>query len=203
MASGEVVLIDGVAAIIRNAEGKVLVGKRKGSHGAGSWGVPGGHLEEGETELQTAERETMEETGLAVRAVKEVACTVDDFGEDKCYRTHFVYCEAAGPNPVAEVSSDTTWRFLSFEPSLFRGSLFSRGGGRGGILQRRPPPADRTAGQGAQQVRDLGLEVVGRAEGATSQVGTRRGRLPAAARAAGREAGSGRPAEREALRPGK
>jgi 8-oxo-dGTP diphosphatase len=35
----------GVGVIIINKENKVLVGKRKGSHGAGLWAFPGGHIE--------------------------------------------------------------------------------------------------------------------------------------------------------------
>ncbi|PIO02395.1 ADP-ribose pyrophosphatase [Candidatus Micrarchaeota archaeon CG09_land_8_20_14_0_10_60_16] len=53
----------GVGAImLRN--GLVLVGKRLGSHGSGTWTIPGGHLEFGESFIQCAEREVLEETGL-------------------------------------------------------------------------------------------------------------------------------------------
>ena len=38
----------GVGVILLNPQGKILLGKRKGSH-APYWSIPGGHLEHGES----------------------------------------------------------------------------------------------------------------------------------------------------------
>lgn len=59
----------GVGAMIIR-DGKVLLGRRKGAHGAGSYAWCGGHLEFGETLEQCAIREVREETGLGVRSLK-------------------------------------------------------------------------------------------------------------------------------------
>ena len=54
----------GTAAFIRDADGRVLMGKRKGSHGPHTWCVPGGHVDFGEEPSQSVRREILEETGL-------------------------------------------------------------------------------------------------------------------------------------------
>ena len=74
--------------VIKNS--KFVMMLRQGAHGAGNWGLPGGHLEFGETWERCAKRETMEETGVEIKNVRFMALTNDVFDEDKHYVTIFV-----------------------------------------------------------------------------------------------------------------
>ncbi|MFE8936999.1 NUDIX hydrolase [Streptomyces sp. NPDC007872] len=60
----------GVAAAIVVNEGRVLMVRRRVSEGRLSWQFPAGKVECGETREDAAVRETQEETGLTVAAVK-------------------------------------------------------------------------------------------------------------------------------------
>ena len=51
-------------------DGKVLLGKRKGSHGAGEWQFPGGHLEYMESLKECARREVKEEVGIEINNIR-------------------------------------------------------------------------------------------------------------------------------------
>jgi 8-oxo-dGTP diphosphatase len=86
----------GVAVIIIK-NGKVLLGKRKGSHGSGSWAFPGGHLEMNESIEECATREVFEETGISVKNICYATFTNDIFKEEKKhYVTLFVVAEYNG-----------------------------------------------------------------------------------------------------------
>ncbi|MDE1967163.1 MAG: NUDIX domain-containing protein [Patescibacteria group bacterium] len=51
-------------------DGKVLLGKRRGSHGKGEYAFPGGHMEYMESFEDCAKRETSEETGMQICNVR-------------------------------------------------------------------------------------------------------------------------------------
>ncbi|MFJ3712222.1 NUDIX hydrolase [Streptomyces sp. NPDC090053] len=60
----------GIAAAIVVNEGRVLMVRRRVSEGQLSWQFPAGEIEPGEAREDAAVRETQEETGLTVAAVK-------------------------------------------------------------------------------------------------------------------------------------
>ena len=79
---------------------KVLLGLRQGSHGAGTWALPGGHLEFGESVEACAAREVLEETGLVVQSVRAGPFTNDVMTvEDKHYVTLFVLADSVTGEP--------------------------------------------------------------------------------------------------------
>lgn len=79
---------------------RVLLGKRRGSHGSGTWALPGGHLEFGEAIEDCAKREVREETGLEVQGVTQLAFTNDIFRqEQKHYVTLFVRADRWSGEP--------------------------------------------------------------------------------------------------------
>jgi 8-oxo-dGTP diphosphatase len=100
----------GVAAIVLR-DSKVLIGHRKGSHGAGTWGLPGGHLEFGESVEACAMREVFEETGLRAAIIGPAGFTNDMFAaEGEHYVTLFVLARCgAGEPEVREPDKCGAW----------------------------------------------------------------------------------------------
>ena len=63
----------GVGALILQA-GQLLLAERRGSHGAGTFGSVGGHVEFGESPVEALKREAMEELGITLGKVKFLTC---------------------------------------------------------------------------------------------------------------------------------
>lgn len=51
-------------------DNKLLMSKRKGAYGKGTYGTCGGHLEFGESPEEGVKREVFEETGLKIKSLK-------------------------------------------------------------------------------------------------------------------------------------
>ena len=98
----------GVGVFVRK-DGLILLQKRVGAHGTGTWSLPGGHLEYGETPEQTAIRETKEEVNVDIKNVRVIGLTNDVHREEnKHYITIFVEAEYAGGEPKANEPDSTT-----------------------------------------------------------------------------------------------
>jgi len=94
----------------------VLFGLRRGAHGAGTWSLPGGHLDDGESIEACALRELAEETRLQAANPRRVGETTDLFPEGLRYRTSFVRVDWAGGEPVlCEPESCQRWGWFSWE----------------------------------------------------------------------------------------
>ncbi len=106
----------GVGVIVKKGK-NVLLGKRKGAHGAGSWSFPGGHLEFGETIEACARREVLEETGIEIENIKMAAFTNDIFLEEqKHYLTVYVTADySAGDVKVMEPEKCEEWGWFDWD----------------------------------------------------------------------------------------
>lgn len=110
------------AVVFDNTKTKILLGKRKNCFGSGSWGLPGGHLEFGESFEEAIIRELNEETGLKVKKVRvlgafntpllpnshhvQIGCVIEDYEgkpeitePDKCEDLNF-YSLNELPSPI-------------------------------------------------------------------------------------------------------
>lgn len=98
-------------------EGKILLGKRKGSHGAGDWAAPGGHLEFGETPEACGARETQEETGINAGPLQAGPFVSTLFPEiEKHYITLFMLSHHSEGQPeLLEPEKCEGWQWFSID----------------------------------------------------------------------------------------
>jgi 8-oxo-dGTP diphosphatase len=95
----------------------VLLGKRKGSHGEGTWSAPGGRLEFGEDLEACGQRELLEETGLVASSWELGPYSNDVFAEaNKHFLTVFVVARGISGTPKnLEPAKCEGWAWFSWE----------------------------------------------------------------------------------------
>lgn len=114
----------GVGVLVLH-EGLVLLGRRRGSHGAGTWSAPGGRLEYGEEIVDCAARELKEETGLVASSLELGPYTNDVFPEaGEQYLTVFVVARGIRGTPAnlepAKCEGWAWFRWGEWPAPLFR-----------------------------------------------------------------------------------
>lgn len=104
-------------AVFIMRDGKFPMCLRQGSHGAGTWGLPGGKLNLGETWEEAVRRESLEECGLKLKNVRFLAATNDIFSEeDLHYVTIFMIADwVEGEPEVLEPEKCIEWRWFSYD----------------------------------------------------------------------------------------
>ncbi|MEJ0068825.1 MAG: NUDIX hydrolase [Pseudomonadota bacterium] len=114
-----------VIAVTRRGERLLLV-QRRNPPDAGKWGFPGGRVERGETLIEAAQRELLEETGVHARPVG-VLTALDSLHRDGggALQFHFVLVAIlldwrAGEGVPADDAQATGWLTLA---ELERGGL--------------------------------------------------------------------------------
>jgi acetyl-CoA carboxylase carboxyl transferase subunit beta len=98
--------VECAGAVVVDERGRLLLVRRGRAPALGSWSLPGGRVDPGETPAQTAAREVAEETGLAVE-VGELLATVDLTGG---FRVHdFAARVVGGALAAGDDADDARW----------------------------------------------------------------------------------------------
>ena len=98
----------GVGAIVRRDEALLLV-RRGHAPYAGSWSLPGGHVEHGETMTSAIERELLEETGLVGRCGRFVGWAERFSGDYHVVLLDFEVEIIGGELQAGDDASEAAW----------------------------------------------------------------------------------------------
>ena len=104
--------------------GKILLGKRKGSHGAGEYAFPGGHLEYMESFAACAIRETREECGIEINNIRfQFLANVTDYAPKHYVHIGLVCDWQSGEPQVLEPEKLESWDW--YDPNHLPEPLFA------------------------------------------------------------------------------
>lgn len=114
----------GVGVWIFNPKGQVLMGLRLSKHGFNTWSAPGGKPEAGESLIDTAIRETREETGIILKPhmLKFVAFTEDFFPDSHYLTVHYRVDNISDTPMIMEPTKCAHWRW--FDKNKLPNNLF-------------------------------------------------------------------------------
>ncbi len=95
-------VLGAVGLFLMREDGAVLLIRRRGSHGAGEWGLAGGKIDFGETLPECAARELFEETGVRIdpRTVR-IGPTITDLWPEAGRHFACIFASAAAPVDAA------------------------------------------------------------------------------------------------------
>lgn len=113
----------GMGVMVRNPEGKILMGLRNTDaamadsdlHGEGTWTMPGGKFEFGEGLLEGAKRELLEETGLVLKSAQIISITNEVSDSAHFITLGFLATEYEGEPKVMEPDEILSWEWFSLD----------------------------------------------------------------------------------------
>ncbi|KAJ2531306.1 hypothetical protein EV175_007231, partial [Coemansia sp. RSA 1933] len=111
-----------------------LIGHRKGSFGGGTWGLPGGHLEFGESWSDCSKREVLEECGIEMLLNFDHVATINNvFTDDVPMKHHVSLCMASktpnafkGSVRLMEPDKCSQWVWITWEELIARRAAHTR-----------------------------------------------------------------------------
>ncbi len=105
----------GVGVMIMR-DGKILLTERKGSHGAGEYSFPGGHLDYMESFEDCARRETLEEAGIEIKNIRFLCLANSTHYAPKHYVEVGMIAEwAKGEPKVMESDRAVEWKWYDLD----------------------------------------------------------------------------------------
>ena len=99
----------GTEAVILDAEGRVLLGRRAFEPHAGRWDLPGGFLNEAEDPLVALHREVQEETGLTIEVDGLLGMWNEPYQDGRTVLCLTWFARASGVMEAADDVTELRW----------------------------------------------------------------------------------------------